>query len=92
MLWVWTMILVFCVKATQFLMEGSGEAACIMVCLSLPHVLHILAARTRLSARLPRALRSVDACAAGRIYRVAVLCATLATGINPVPRAPEHFR
>jgi hypothetical protein len=91
LLWSFVRLIIFGVKVAQFINEGHGAAALAGALYGLPYVLHILAASIRLSVRLPRALRGVDACAAVRIYKLAVLLAMLASGINPVPRAPEHL-
>jgi hypothetical protein len=68
LLWVWTMIIVSAVKAGQFIANGSGAAALALCFYGLPYALHILAASTRLFECLPLALRSVDSCAASRVY------------------------
>ncbi|KAG1655342.1 hypothetical protein FOA52_008857 [Chlamydomonas sp. UWO 241] len=80
------------VKVAGFLNEGEGVAALIMAVFGMPYGLCILADNTRVFSRLPRVLRGLDACAAGRIYRALLCIAVLASGINPIPRAPDHLK
>ncbi|KAG1666693.1 hypothetical protein FOA52_013605 [Chlamydomonas sp. UWO 241] len=80
--WCWIYGVVCAMKAAQFGMDGSGAAALAMVFQCLPYALAVLPANTRLYALVPRALLSIDGCAARRVYSMALaLVATIpATG------------
>jgi hypothetical protein len=89
LLWCWACVIVSCTKAAQHFVHQGGTAALAMALFGLPYALHILAASTRLSVLLPRALRGVDPVPAHRIFIAAVCFLTVATGVNPLPNAPE---
>ncbi|KAG1671145.1 hypothetical protein FOA52_005399 [Chlamydomonas sp. UWO 241] len=91
-LWCRVVFIVCAVKLAGFLLEGERVAALSMALLCVPYGLEILAGKTRVFSRLPRVLRGLDACAAGRIYRVLVHLGAVVSGINPIPRAPDHLK
>jgi hypothetical protein len=57
-MWCWSVVCTSSgsVKAAQLIVEGYGAAALFASLMTLPHALNILAASTRLSAFMPRAL------------------------------------
>ncbi|KAG1679835.1 hypothetical protein FOA52_012748 [Chlamydomonas sp. UWO 241] len=91
-LWCRAVFIIAAVKVAGFLIEGEGVAALTTALLGAPYGLHILADNTRVFSRLPRVLRGLDACAAGRIDRVMLYFATVASGANPIPRARDHLK
>ncbi|KAG1678182.1 hypothetical protein FOA52_016119 [Chlamydomonas sp. UWO 241] len=91
-LWCRVYFIICAVKVAGFVMEGEADAAINMTGLSVPYGLYILADNTRVFARLPRALRGLDACAVGRVYRVLLFIVTRLGGVNPIPRAPDHLK
>ncbi|KAG1655344.1 hypothetical protein FOA52_008859 [Chlamydomonas sp. UWO 241] len=91
-LWCRVVFMISAVKVAGFLIEGEGVAALTTALLSLAYGLNILADNTRVFSRLPRVLRGLDACAAGRIFRVMFFIAAFVSGINLVPRHPITSR
>ncbi|KAG1671155.1 hypothetical protein FOA52_005409 [Chlamydomonas sp. UWO 241] len=91
-LWCRVVFIVCAIKLAGFLMEGERVAALSMALLCVPYGLEILADNTRVFSSLPHVLRGLDACAAGRIYRVLLCIAAVASGINPIPKAPHHLK
>ncbi|KAG1658748.1 hypothetical protein FOA52_000861 [Chlamydomonas sp. UWO 241] len=73
----WMFVIVCATKAAQFGMDGSSDAALAMFLHCLPYALAAMPANNRLSALLPRALRTVDACAARRVFTMALTLATM---------------
>ncbi|KAG1669079.1 hypothetical protein FOA52_003997 [Chlamydomonas sp. UWO 241] len=78
-LWCRAGFIIATVKVAGFLIEGEGVAALIMAVIGMPYGLEILADNTRVFSRLPRVLRGLDACAAGRIYRALLYIAITPT-------------
>ncbi|KAG1661996.1 hypothetical protein FOA52_012167 [Chlamydomonas sp. UWO 241] len=84
LLWCRTLTIVCAVKAAQFVIIGSAAGALAMALHGLPYALALPAAANasaRLFACLPCALRTVDRCAAWRVYTILIILATAgATG------------
>ncbi|KAG1666757.1 hypothetical protein FOA52_004592 [Chlamydomonas sp. UWO 241] len=80
LLWCWACIILLAVKAVRFLAEGLRAGALAVLFHALPYALAALpTASARLSARLPHALRSVDSCAARRVYTAVLTLLTMTT-------------